>query len=167
MTAVRLLLVILLALILQTALIAQLRVLGATGDIMLLLAIAAGLASGPERGALIGFASGIAFDLLLQTPFGLSALTYCLVGYMVGSLQSSVLRLTWWIPVAFAMVASAVGIVLYAVIGEVVGLDDLIGPHLVTIAAVVAVLNGLLILPAVRLVRWATQEHLRPRLAAR
>ena len=52
---------------------------------MLLLAISAGIAAGPEWGALTGFIAGIAFDLVLQTPFGLSALSYCIVGYLVGS----------------------------------------------------------------------------------
>jgi rod shape-determining protein MreD len=164
MTAVRVSLVIVLALILQTSLVSDLRLLGATGDIMLLLAIAAGMASGPERGAIVGFASGLAFDLLLQTPFGLSALTYCIIGYVVGTMQTSVLRLTWWIPVGLAVAASAAGIVLYSVVGEVVGLDGLLDSHLVAIVFVVALLNALLSLPAVRLLRWSMQDDLRGRM---
>ena len=104
-------------------------------------AIAAGLAAGPERGAVVGFAAGLAFDLLLQTPFGLSALTYALVGYLVGRLQDSVLRAAWWIPVATAAAASAVGVILFAVLGTVVG-EDLVGcGSSCGSALVVAVLN--------------------------
>ena len=44
-----------------------------------------------------------------RRPFGLSALTYALVAYVVGSLQDSVLRAAWWIPVATAAAASAAG----------------------------------------------------------
>lgn len=167
MTAVRVSLVIVLALILQTSLVSDLRLFGATGDIMLLLGIAAGIAGGPERGAIVGFAAGLAFDLLLQTPFGLSSLAYCLTGYAVGTMQTSVLRLTWWIPVGFAIAASAVGIVLYSVVGEVVGLDGLLDGHLLAIVFVVALLNALCSVPAVRLLRWAMQDDLRGRLVAR
>ena len=63
---------------------------------------------------------------MLQTPFGLSALTYALVAYLVGSLQDSVLRAAWWIPVATATAASVVGVILYGVLGTVLG-DDLVG----------------------------------------
>ena len=38
---------------------------GVQGDLMLLVAIAAGLAAGPDRGATIGFAAGLAYDLML------------------------------------------------------------------------------------------------------
>ena len=69
----------------QLAVASRLEVFGVQGDLMLLVAVAAGLAAGPDRGATLGFAAGITFDLLLQSPFGLSALTYALVAYLVGS----------------------------------------------------------------------------------
>ena len=75
---VRLGLVIVVVLLLQLSLISEMHLFTATGDILLLLAISAGIAAGPEWGALTGFIAGIAFDLVLQTPFGLSALSYCM-----------------------------------------------------------------------------------------
>jgi rod shape-determining protein MreD len=122
---------------------------------MVLVAVAAGLATGADRGATLGFAAGIGYDLLLQTPFGLSALTYAIVAYLAGSLQDSVLRAAWWIPVGTAAAASAVGVILYGVFGTVVG-DELVGLSLLRIAAVVAVLNAVVALPVLRAVRWAT-----------
>ncbi len=109
-------------------------------DLLLLVAIAGGIAAGPDRGAAIGFAAGIAYDLMLQTPFGLSALTYALVAYLVGSLQDSVLRAAWWIPVATATVASMAGVILYGVLGTVLG-EDLVGWELLRIAVIVGLLN--------------------------
>ena len=50
-------------------------VFGAHGDLLLLVPIAAGLTVGPERGAIAGFVAGLAVDLLVTTPFGLTALT--------------------------------------------------------------------------------------------
>ena len=153
--AVRLSFLLVVALTLQLVVGSQIDLFGAQGDLMLLVAIAAGLANGPERGAMLGFATGIAYDLLLQTPFGLSALTYGIVAFLAGSLQDSVLRAAWWIPVLTATAASAVGVILYGVFGTVVG-EDLVGWSLLRVAAVVAVLNGILALPVVRLVRSAT-----------
>lgn len=143
------------ALTLQLGVGNQIVVFGAVGDLMLLVAVAAGLAAGPDQGAVIGFASGLLYDLMLQTPFGLSALTYALVAYAVGSLQDSVLRAAWWIPVASAATASAIGVILYGVFGTVLG-EDLIGVSLLRIAAVVGVLNAIAAPVVVRSVRWAT-----------
>ena len=53
-----------------------------------------------ERGAVARVRrSGLLTDLLfLETPLGLSAMVYCLVGYGVGLLQAGVLRSSWWLP---------------------------------------------------------------------
>ncbi|MDQ2650086.1 MAG: rod shape-determining protein MreD [Actinomycetota bacterium] len=168
MVAVRCGLLITLALTFQVAVAPDMRVLGVQGDLMLLLALGAGLATGPDRGASIAFASGLAYDLLLQTPFGLSALTYALVAYLVGSLQDSVLRAAWWIPVAAAAAGSAVGVILYGVLGTVLGMD-LLALSLVRIALVVGTLNAVVAAPVIRAVRWATgtQSSVRARAVYR
>jgi rod shape-determining protein MreD len=147
--------VLVVAVILQTALVADLRAFDASADLMLLAATAAGLAGGATRGASIGFASGLLYDLLLTTPFGLSALTYCLVGYVVGTVQGSVLRTTRWIPIAVAFIGGALGVVLYVLLGQVVGQEFALGDSL-HVVLVVAIANALLILPAVRVMQWAT-----------
>jgi rod shape-determining protein MreD len=168
MVAVRCGLLITLALTFQVAVAPDLRILGVQGDIMLLLALGAGLATGPDRGASIAFACGIAYDLLLQTPFGLSALSYALVAYLVGSLQDSVLRAAWWIPMAAAAAGSAVGVILYGVLGTVLGMD-LLALSLVRIALVVGTLNAVIAAPVIRSVRWATgtQSSVRARAVYR
>lgn len=155
LVATRVSLVLILALTLQLGVAARLEVWGVQGDLLLLVAVSAGLAAGPDRGAGIGFAAGLSFDLLLQSPFGLSALTYALVAYFAGSLQDSVLRAAWWIPVVTAAAASSLGVILYGVVGTVVG-EDLLGLSLLRIALVVGVLNGIAAPLSLRLVRWAT-----------
>lgn len=143
------------ALCFQLAVAARIEVFGVQGDLMLLVAVMAGLAAGPDRGASVAFAAGIAFDLMLQSPFGLSALTYVIVAYVVGSLQDTVLRAARWIPVATAVIGSAIGVILYGVFGTIVG-QDLLHPSLLKIALVVAVLNALVAPLVLRAVRWAT-----------
>ena len=153
--ATRTSLVLVLALTVQLAVAARIEVFGVQGDLMLLIGVAAGLAAGPDRGASIAFAAGLGFDLLLQSPFGLTALTYAIVAYLAGSLQDSVLRAAWWIPVVTAATASALGVILYGVFGTVLG-EDLLGLSLLRIAAVVGVLNGVAAPVALPVVRWAT-----------
>lgn len=148
-------LLLVVALTLQLGVAARLELFGVQGDVMLLIAVCAGLAAGPDRGAVVGFAAGMTFDLLLQSPFGLSALTYALVAYVAGSLQDSVLRAAWWIPVMTAAAASALGVILYGVFGTMVG-EDLLGVSLLRITLVVATLNAIAAPVVLRSVRWAT-----------
>ena len=79
---------------------------------------------------------------MLQTPFGLSALTYALVAFAVGSLQDSVLRAAWWIPVATAAAGSVVGVILYAVFGTMVGVA-FVGISIPKVAIIVGLLNAI------------------------
>ena len=153
--ALRTLFVLVTVLTIQLGVVANLSVFGVQADLMLLLAIAGGIAAGPDRGAAIGFAAGIAYDLMLQTPFGLSALTYSIVAYLVGSLQDSVLRAAWWIPIATATLASMAGVILYGVLGTVLG-EDLVGWELLRVALIVGILNTIAAPVVIRAMRWAT-----------
>ena len=81
---VRVALVIFIVLMVQQTVMVALRVGGAHPDLLWLLPITAALLDGPETGAIVGFWSGLAFDLVLPTPFGLSALVGCLLGYAIG-----------------------------------------------------------------------------------
>ena len=152
----RFVLVLLLELTVQTTWLADLRPFDAPGDLLLLMAIAAGLVAGPQRGAFVGFIAGLAIDLVLLTPFGLSSLTYIAVGYAVGAVHGGVLRSAPWIPVAAAFVASCLGVLFYVVLGELVGQPFRL-PHLPTVVLVTAVINTLLVFPAMAVARWIEQ----------
>ncbi|MGK2928668.1 MAG: rod shape-determining protein MreD [Acidimicrobiales bacterium] len=151
--AVRLALVVILLLTVQTTWMADLRPFGTPGDLLLLLAIAAGMATGPVRGAIVGFVAGLAIDLVLQTPFGLSALAYLAVGYGVGAIHGGVLRSAPWIPIVVAFVASALGIGFYVVLGRLVGQQFRL-PDLPTVVVVTSTINAVLIVPATYVTRW-------------
>jgi rod shape-determining protein MreD len=166
--AARVSLVLVLGLSLQLSVAPSLQLFGVQADLMLLLALAAGLAAGPDRGAAIGFTSGLLYDLVLQTPCGLSALTYALVAFAIGSLQDSVLRAAWWIPVTTAAAGSTLGVILYVVFGTVVGVEFL-GVSIPKVAIVVALLNAVAAGPTIRAMRWATgtQDSVRARAVYR
>jgi rod shape-determining protein MreD len=148
-------LVVLLSLIVQNTLMLDLRIGGVHPNIMILLPIVAGIAGGPARGATMGFGAGLTADLLLPTPFGLSALVGTLIGFGVGVLTLAVDRSAVWLAPLVAACASAVYEGLYAVLGSVLGQPQMLHVDLVRIIVVVAVTNAVLAIPAFRLVTWA------------
>src|SRR5580704_6564212 len=86
----RIFLLLLVAILLETTIGSDLRVRGVAPDLMLLLTICAGLTGGAEAGAWVGFFAGLMADLFLtSTPLGLSALTYCLIGAAAGALRTA------------------------------------------------------------------------------
>lgn len=157
MVAGRLALVGLLVLLLQVVVMAPITVAGARPDVVLLFAVVVAMETDPERGAIAGFALGLAFDLLLDTPAGLTALTLTLVGWGVGTAKDAVLRSSRMISLALVAVASVAGSLLYAGLAVVFGVTVEAG-HLPAIVAVVAVANALLSQP----LRWTVRRALGP-----
>jgi rod shape-determining protein MreD len=153
MRPARLALVTIVALTIQYSWMSDLRLFGVTGDLLLLLTIAGGMVGGPERGAILGFIVGMAFDALLYTPFGLSALVYLLVGFATGSVHDGVIRSAWWIAPAVTLATSALGTILYVIIGQLLG-QSFRTPDLFRIVVVTALLNAALSHVALRVLRW-------------
>lgn len=59
---VRVTTVVAIVVLVQVTLVSQLRVGSSSPDVALLLAVAAGVANGPDRGAIVGFVVGISYD---------------------------------------------------------------------------------------------------------
>lgn len=151
----RVALIVLVTLVVHLTVLSRVRVVGVRPDALLLLAVVAGLVGGSERGAVAGFLSGLLADLFLQSPFGLSALVYSLVGFAVGAVQSVILRAVWWIPVVTALAASIAGTVLYALVAAMVGQPEFVSPRLPLIACLVGLMNAVMAPVAVRLLSWS------------
>lgn len=166
-TALRTGLVLAMALLLQVVVAPWVTIAGVQVDLLLLVALAAGLTGGPERGARVGFVAGILWDLAVAGPFGLSALTYCLAGYFVGSAQRSVVGPTWWAPIPGAGLAAAASVLFYASVGVVLGYHEWLSTQTLKIAFVVGLTAALLVLPALRILSWTEGEPLGLRLPSR
>ncbi len=151
---VRTLVVVAGALLVQTTVILDIRVDGASPEIMFLLPIAAGIAAGPAEGAMVGFFAGMAADLLSPTPLGMTAMVGTIVGFGVGAV-SGVVREVRGLPTLVSLGASAAAVMLYAVLGALLGESQFLHVNLAVVVVIVAVANGLLAAPAVRLMRWA------------
>ena len=151
----RLSVVLLVALTLHQSLFVTLRVYDAHPQVMLLVAVVGGLLAGAERGALIGFAAGLLADLFVQTPLGLSALTFALVAFVVGSLQAGIVHTAWWIGPVTAFGASFAGMVLYGVLGAIIGQAHYMSPRLLLVGVGAGAMNAALAVPVVRAMSWA------------
>ncbi|HUZ19560.1 MAG TPA: rod shape-determining protein MreD [Acidimicrobiales bacterium] len=151
----RLAIVVVVGVVAQVSVLDQLVVLGAHPDLMVLLAAAAGLAGGPQSGAMVGFTVGLVADLFVDTPFGLSSLTFVIVGYAVGLLRSIPAgRELGSAQVAACVVTGAAGTLLYAVLGALAGQSGMLGHD--TANAVLVVMVGSLVLAPIALacLRW-------------
>ncbi|WP_419925447.1 rod shape-determining protein MreD [Candidatus Poriferisocius sp.] len=148
-------LILVTALVFHLALFSDLRVLGVAPEVPLAIAVTAGLVGGPERGAVAGFAIGLGIDLYLPTLFGLSALIYAVWGYAVGLLEERIFRSAWWINVLVAAVATGGGLLVYAVLGELLGQANLYTDRLYLVIGVASAYNLVLSLPLLGLWRWS------------
>lgn len=154
-TALRLTVVLFSAAVLERGLFAELRIAGVALDVLLLLAIAGGMALGPDRGAIVGFASGLVYDLLTNMPLGLSALVYCIVGFLAGRLYGETARSSRVLRGFLVGGLSVAGVCAYALAAAVLGRPDTISTDLVAVAVVVSVGNVVLAPLAIKAARWA------------
>lgn len=138
----------------QTTICTDMKPLGETVDLMLLASVASGVVGGSQLGALAGFILGIAFDLVLVTPFGISALVYGLVGFAAGYTQSLTFQPTWYLQSGLVAVGSSVGVFGLAVVQQIVGPRGPLSSSLVQTAIVVGIANGILSPLAVPVQRW-------------
>jgi rod shape-determining protein MreD len=151
---VRVPLVLILALVLQLGFVAELPVAGMIGDIVLVIALASAMVAGAQAGAVLAFAAGALVDLTLSTPFGLTALAYCLVAYAIGRALSEAIHPVWWTAPLTIAVGGAAEVGIYALLAAVVGRDELLGVRTLEAMAMVAVVGAVLAPLAVRVARW-------------
>lgn len=138
----------------QTTICADLKPFGETVDLMLLASVATGLVGGSQFGALGGFIFGIAFDLVLVTPFGLSPLVYGIVGFIAGYSQSLTFQQMWYFQSVMVAAGSALGVFALAIVQQIIGPRATLGSELVQTALVVGLANGVLAPLTLPVQRW-------------
>jgi rod shape-determining protein MreD len=155
---IRLSLVVVMLVVIQTTVFPHLRVLGAMPDLVLLATIAVAYEDGPDTGAIFGFASGLTLDLFLATPLGVSALTFAIIGYLVGVFQGGMLRPSGWVAPVLGGVGGLAGGALFVVVASIAGEDGLLNGHSVKIIVVSAVYDALLAPLIFPIGRWAAAD---------
>lgn len=142
--------------VLQYGLVSQIRLLGVIPDLMVVLAVCAGLSGGAQRGSVVGFWIGLLFDVpRTEHPFGLTALAYCLIAFAVGIAQVVVLQSGRAISMAIVAAGSALGVLLFAVESQFFGGDALTNPDLLRIVFVAALVGAATSRVGLRVAGWA------------
>lgn len=136
--------VIVVALLAQTTVFADVRLLGARPELMYLLTIVFALLEGPSSGAITGFASGMAQDFLLNQPKGITALTLTLVGYAVGLLRQYIVSPSPILPALMVAGGTFGGVLFYGVVSFLLGQFDSTVLYLLRVATLAAVYNAIL-----------------------
>lgn len=136
--------VIVTALLLQTTVFADVRLLGARPELMFLLTISFAILEGPASGAITGFAGGMAQDFLLDQPKGITALTLTLLGYAVGLLRQYIVSPSPVLPVLLVAGGTFVGELFYGLVAFLLGQLDVTALYLFRVAALSAVYNAIL-----------------------
>lgn len=154
-TALRYSMLVVTAMVLQRFLFEQFRVEGVAADSLLVLAVATGMVAGSRRGAVVGFAAGLALDLMVTTPFGLGALSYLVAGAVAGSVERLVVHSALSLTMVVAFVSSFTGLLFFALAGSLLGTEGLLDAHLLVVLVLVPTSTAVLVLPTRRFVRWA------------
>jgi rod shape-determining protein MreD len=144
MRAMRLALLIGLLVVVQVSVFPHLQIAGVAPDLGLIVAIAVGVLLGPEAGALAGFGAGLGYDLFLETPLGLNALAYALVGYAVGVLTGGLMRAPRYLPIVLVLVGALAGGLLVIGIGVLAGVESVKGLQGVQTVGIAALYDALL-----------------------
>ncbi len=154
--------VVLTALLLQTTVFADVRLLGARPELMYLLTICFGVLEGPASGAATGFVGGMAQDFLLNQPKGITALTLTLLGYAIGMLRQYVVSPSPVLPVFLVAAGTFGGVLFYGVVSFLLGQLDTSWFYLFRIAALSGIYNAVLtplLFPILRRAAEGSRSH--------
>ena len=154
--------VVLTALVLQSTLLAQIKLGGAKPDLVFLVTIVLAFLEGPSSGSLAGFVGGMAEDFLLNQPKGITALTLTLVGYSVGMLRQYITSPSPLLPVGLVGSATVGGVLFYGMVSFLLGQLDVGFGYLVRIALLTGLYNAVLtplLFPLVRRVAESSRAR--------
>lgn len=158
--------VIVTALLLQSTVFAELRLLGVRPELLFLVTIIVALLEGPNEGAVVGFAAGLTQDFLMNQPKGITALTLTLVGYGVGLGRQFIVSASPLLPTIVVFVATAVGVAFYEVVSFLLGSFDGTAAYGLKVALLTAV-YGAVLTPIVYPLLRRILEASRPRKVVR
>jgi rod shape-determining protein MreD len=145
--------VIVTALLLQSTVFTQLKLVGVRPELLYVVTILMAILEGPNEGAIVGFAGGMAQDFLLNQPKGITALTLTLLGYTVGLARQYIVSPSPLLPTVLVAVGTFAGVIFYEIVSFLLGQAD--DPLLFSlrVALLTAVYNAILtplVYPALR-----------------
>jgi rod shape-determining protein MreD len=129
--------------VVQVALMPHLRLFGVVPDLGLVLAVAVAYYDDAQSAAVVGFVTGVGFDLFLFTPVGASALAYAVTGYLTGVVQAGLIRSGRWLPLALGALGGLVGGLIFVGIAILAGTDSLMSSSTLAIVVRAAAYDAL------------------------
>ena len=132
------------ALLLQSTVFAELKLLGVRPELLYLVTIIIAILEGPQEGAVVGFAGGMAQDFLLDAPKGITALTLTLLGYAIGMARQYIVSPSPVLPVLLVAGGTFAGIVFYGIVSFLLGQLSVGWLYLFRVALLSAVYNAIL-----------------------
>ncbi len=136
--------VIVTALLLQSTLFWNLKLLGVRPELMYLITIVIAILEGPNEGAITGFAAGLAQDFMLNQPKGITALTLTLVGYAAGLARQYIVSPSPLLPTILVGVGTAAGIAFYQVVAFLLGQLEETFSYAIRVTLLTALYNAIL-----------------------
>ena len=113
--------IIVTAVLLQSTVFAQMRLLGVRPELMYLVTILIAIMEGPQEGAIVGFAGGMVQDFMLNTPKGITALTLTLLGYTMGMARQYIVSPSPLLPTMLVAVGTFAGTAFYQIVRALLG----------------------------------------------
>jgi rod shape-determining protein MreD len=156
--------VLVVAVLIQSTVLARLRLAGVRPDLLVLAVVSVAVATDPTTGAVFGFVAGLVADLLFDLPVGVSALVYTAVGFAVGTVRVYV---TSHRPLVHLVLAGAASLASAWCCGLLLRVFDLSTWAAVVRAGPLVALFNLLLTPLVYPVVWALTERVPARPAQR
>ncbi len=136
--------VIVTAILLQSTIFSQVKLLGAEPELLYLVTIVVAAIEGPREGAIFGFAGGMAEDFFLNQPKGITALTLTLLGYSIGLARQYIVSPSPLLPTLLVFVGTLGGVVFAQVLAFLLGEVDVGTLPILRIAVLSATYGGIL-----------------------
>lgn len=92
--------------IIQSTLLQYFRVLGIIPNTALIIVVGFAILWGKNRGAVIGFFTGILQDILAGSLLGANALIYMLIGYNIGTFEKNIYKDNHLTPIFFTVIST-------------------------------------------------------------
>jgi rod shape-determining protein MreD len=143
-TVARVGLLVLVAVVVQIAVVTQVTFWGAYVDLLPLVALSVGLLAGPVPGATVGFALGLVADMALLQTLGVSSLLLTVVGYLAGRYRELRDPSHKLVPAIGGFVATLGYAAAFSVVQFLLGVDSSVSALVIRSILVGAAVNALI-----------------------
>lgn len=152
---------VLLAFLLQVAVMPQFKLLGAQPDLLLVVAVVVAIQEGPLAGAAVGFCGGMLQDLVSPLVMGVGALTKTAAAFLAGILKDLFVTYSILLPVLLVFLMSLLEPVMHQTALIILGQENLPPFQFSTVfaSALYNVLAVFVVYPFIRRFSFPKQEE--------